>query len=453
MFHHKRIDRRTILRGLGAAVALPWLEVTSTGSASAVGGTSCASASPCRMAFLYVPNGMHMPDWNPKGTGKDFKFGPTLNRIAKFKENLNVISGLTLNGARALGDGGGDHARSVAAFLTGAHPKKTSGSDIKNGPSVDQIAASQIGNQTRLPSLELGTEASSPAGRCDSGYSCAYTSNMSWRTATSPVAKEVDPGLVFDRMFAGSNHQLSAKEKANRRRQKQSILDLVHEDAKSLHRNLGASDKRKLDEYLFAVRDIERRIKNSDKLSGDPLEGLDINRPVGVPRAYKEHVHLMMDMMVLAFQTDTTRIATFMFANAGSNRSYREIDVRAGHHDLSHHGGSKKKHTQIAKINRYHAEMFAYFLEKLSGIKEGSNSLLENSMILYGSGIGDGNRHNHENLPIVLAGNAGGKIKTGHYLKFPRETPLTNLYLSMLQKMGVEKGRIGDSTGRIRLPS
>ncbi|HMP79209.1 MAG TPA: DUF1552 domain-containing protein [Pirellulaceae bacterium] len=447
--HHREITRRTMLRGMGVAMALPMLEAMSVGKAA--WGAAGPMTVPKRLAFFFVPNGMHMPDWTPRQTGTEFELPPILNELADFRDKLNVLSGLALNGARALGDGPGDHARAVAAFLTGAHPRKTNGSDILNGMSVDQLAAAAIGNATRLPSLELGTEASAQAGNCDSGYSCVYTSNMSWRTDVSPVAKEVDPALVFDRMFAGSDWALSPEERARRDRRRRSILDLAHEDAQNLHRALGANDRRKLDEYLYAVREIEQRLQRTEKLDPTDADVVENSRPTGVPRQYSEHVKLLMDMLVLAFQTDTTRIATFMFANAGSNRGYREIGISDGHHDLSHHGNSEEKQVRISQINRYHASLFRHFLARLDAIPEGEGSLLDQCLIMYGSGISDGNAHNHDNLPILLAGGGGGSIATGRHLKFRRETPLTNLYCTLLNQMGVDVDQFSDSTGKLPL--
>ena len=440
------ISRRTVLRGMGTAVALPLLDSMMPRSIRAA---ASAQKPPARMAFLYVPNGMHMPDWTPDSEGSNFDIKPTLEPIAQFKDDMTMLSGLTLNGARALGDGGGDHARSVAAFLTGAHPKKTNGADINNGISVDQVAAEKIGDQTRLPSLELGLEQSAQAGNCDSGYSCVYTSNMCWRTPTSPVAKEVDPTAVFDRLF-GSGKEFEEKQAKSKREQyKKSVLDLVREDANDLRRKLGSTDQRKLDEYLFAVRSVERQIAGADKLSGKEQGVPDFPRPAGVPEEFDKHLELMFSLMTLAFQTDSTRVITFMFTNAGSNRSYPQIDVGDGHHSLSHHGNNKEKQEQISKINRYHVSQLAYFLKKLSDVREGEGRLLDNCMVMYGSGIGDGNRHNHDDLPIVLFGKGGGTIKPGRHIRYEKETPLTNLYLSMLDRVGASVSNLGDSTGRL----
>jgi hypothetical protein len=442
--HHRRIERRTVLRGLGATLALPWLE--SMVSVPARASTVPTSGPPLRVAFMYVPNGMHMPAWTPSAEGRDFQLTPILNEIG-FRERMLVLSGLTLDGARPHGDGGGDHARAVASFLTGAHPKKTDGANILNGPSVDQVAAEKIGHLTRLPSLELGTESSSQAGNCDSGYSCVYTSNVSWRTATSPVAKEMDPSLVFDRLFSQATAPLTPEQRAQRDKHRHSILDLVQSDANALHRALGANDRRKLDEYLYAVRDVEQRMRNADKLQNQDVDTADFSRPEGVPREYDKHVQLMLDMMVLAFQTDSTRIATFMYANAGSNRSYREIEVGDGHHDLSHHGKNADKQSGIQKINMFHARLCHYFLRRLSTIREGDGNLLDNCLIVYGSAISDGDRHNHDDLPIVLLGGGCGTVTSGRHIRYPNETPLTNLYVSLLERLKIPVDKFSDSTG------
>jgi hypothetical protein len=367
------------------------------------------------------------------------------------KPKLTVLSGLTLNGGRALGDGPGDHARCVASYLTGAHPYKTDGKDIRNGISVDQAAAQAIGDRTRFASLELGCEASAQAGRCDSGYSCVYTSNMSWRSETSPMAKETNPRAVFDRLFGSGDSQEDSKSRAERDRHRKSILDFVADDATALRQNLGAADQRKLDEYLYAVRQIERRVEESERLIGreDRATAADFPRPSGVPKAFEEHVRLMMDMMALAWATDSTRILTFMYTNAGSNRSYPDIRVPEGHHALSHHGNDPGKQAQISKINRHHVTLLQYFLDRLDSIEEAGASLLDHAMIVYGSGLGDGNRHNHDNLPILLAGRGGGTIAAGRHVRYPQETPLTNLYLAMLDRVGAPAERFSDSTGKL----
>ncbi|NND99102.1 MAG: DUF1552 domain-containing protein [Pirellulaceae bacterium] len=411
--------------------------------------TTSTATSPLRMAFFYVPNGAHMRDWTPKEDGNNYKAPLTLARLAQHQDQFNVLTGLTLDGARAHGDGGGDHARSVAAFLTGAHPRKTNGADIQNGISIDQATAQQVGTATRFASLELGLEASAQAGNCDSGYSCAYASNMSWRGPTNPMAKEIDPGALFDRLFAGDTVKQTKKAKSVREKYRKSILDFVLEDAQRLHKVLPAVDKRKLDEYLYSVRDVERRLSGTEMLRLNEDGVPDYPRPKGVPKGLAEHSELMMDMITLAMQTDSTRIISFMFTNAGSNRSYADIGVSEGHHELSHHGKSEHKQEQIAKINRYHIDRFGYLLNRLKNIRDGERSLLENSMIVYGSGISDGDRHNHDDLPILLAGNAGGQVKTGRHIRYKNGTPMCNLYLWMMRQMGAKADKFGDSTGSL----
>jgi hypothetical protein len=443
----KTLSRRTLLRGLGTTLALPLLNVMSpTRLLAAAAGED---ATPLRMGFFYVPNGAHMPDWTPKDEGGGYKLSKTIERLKDHQDKFNVLSGLTLDGARAHGDGGGDHARSVAAFLTGAHPRKTNGADIENGISVDQATAQQVGSATRFASLELGLETSSQAGNCDSGYSCAYASNMSWRGPNNPMAKEIDPGALFDRLFGGDSVKQTRQAKSVREKYRKSVLDFVLDDAKRLHSVLPAVDRRKLDEYLYSVRDVERRFGTTEMLRVGEDGVPDYPRPKGVPRQLDKHSELMMDLIALAMQTDSTRIVSFMFANAGSNRSYGDIGVSEGHHELSHHGKSEHKQEQIAKINRYQIDQFAYLLERLSAIREGDGTVLQNSMIVYGSGISDGDRHNHDDLPILLAGNAGGKVKTGRHVRYKNGTPLCNLYLWMMQQMGAQTDRFGDSSAAL----
>ena len=441
----KSLSRRTVLRGLGATVALPLLQSMST--TRLLAAVDDQDKSPLRMAFFYVPNGAHMPDWTPKKDGFGYDAPLTLQRLKEHQDTFNVLTGLTLDGARAHGDGGGDHARSVAAFLTGAHPRKTDGANIENGISVDQATVQHVGDATRFASLELGLEASSQAGRCDSGYSCAYASNMSWRGPTNPMAKEIDPGAVFDRLFAGTTIKKTRTAKSTREKYRKSVLDFVLDDAQRLHKVLPAVDRRKLDEYLYSVRDVERRLGSTEMLRLNEDGVPDYPRPRGVPKGLDKHSELMMDMITLAMQTDSTRIISFMFTNAGSNRSYNEIGVNEGHHELSHHGKSAHKQEQIAKINRFHIERFAYLLGRLKSVNEGDRTLLENSMIVYGSGISDGDRHNHDDLPILLAGSAGGKVKTGQHIRYKNGTPLCNLYVWMMQQMGVKVNKFGDSNG------
>jgi len=440
------ISRRTVLRGLGAADALPWLEAMTPRSLADGAG---AIEPPRRMIFCYVPNGMHMPEWTPGEEGELGTLPPILQPLDAYRSEMSVLSGLTLNGGRALGDGPGDHARAVASFLTSAHPYKTGGKDIRNGISVDQVAAQAVGHRTRFASLELGCDPSAQSGQCDSGYSCIYSSCMSWRSPTAPMIKEINPRAVFDRLFGSGNGPQDAATRARRDERRKSVLDFVAEDARDLRGRLGDADQRKLDEYLFAVRQIERRVDESEKLRAPEGPEIDAEfpRPAGTPREYDAHVHLMMDMMVLALASDATRILSFMFTNAGSNRSYPAIGVTSGHHELSHHGRSAEKQAAIARINRHHVGLLAYLLERLRAVKEQDATLLDRSMIVYGSGISDGDRHNHDDLPILLVGRGGGSIKSGQHIRYPAETPLANLYLALLHRMGVENAACGDSTG------
>ena len=439
------ISRRTVLRGMGTALALPLLEgmIPRTAFGGAAEGTA-----PVRMAFLYVANGMHMPDWTPESEG-ELKLSKTLAALEEYRSRMLVLSGLTLNGGRALGDGPGDHARSVASFLTGAHPRKTEGKDIKNGVSVDQVAAGKIGHLTRFASLELGCEPSAQSGNCDSGYSCMYTSNLSWRSETQPMTKEVNPRSLFDRLFGNDVSEEQKKSRALRDADRKSILDFVLEDARGLEVRLGATDKQKLDEYLHAVRQLEKRLQETEKLATLEIDVPDFPRPAGVPKDNDEHVRLMMDMLVHALATDSTRVLSFMYTNDSSNRNYKQVGVPQGHHDLSHHGGDQEKQAKIATINRHHVSHLKYFLDQLAAVKENERSLLDNSMIVYGSGIGDGDRHNHDDLPVMIAGSGGGALQTGRHVRYPKETPMTNLYLSLLDVMGAKTDRLADSTGML----
>lgn len=404
------------------------------------------------MGFFYVPNGKHMPDWTPNEEGPNYQLTKTLEVLAPFRKKVSVLTGLTLDGARAHGDGGGDHARSGAAFLTGAHPRKTDGADIQNGISVDQLAAQQVGGETRFASLELGLEGSAQSGSCDSGYSCAYSSNLSWRNSTSPLAKENNPAALFDRLFGSNPSNGKAEDiKDNAQRYRKSILDSVLEEANGLKRSLGQSDQRKLDEYMYSVREVENRLGRADLVVKTDGDRVDYARPAGVPKELDEHCKLMLDLYTLALQTDSTRVVSFMFANEGSNRAYTQVEISEGHHELSHHGKSPEKQEKIAKINRYHMSKLAYLLAKLDAVQEGERTLLDNCMLIYGSGISDGDRHNHDDLPILFCGTAAGRIKQATHTKFSKETPLCNLYLWMLTQMGVKTDSFGDSQGVLKI--
>ncbi len=445
------LSRRAVLRGLGTAVALPLLDAMGVPLLRAAGAEDAAPGThPQRLAWMYFPNGAHMQDWTPKAEGAEYVLPASLTSLEPHKKDLLVLSGLAQDQARAHGDGPGDHARSVAVFLTCAHPVKTKGANIRVGVSADQVAAQKIGAATRFASVELGIEGGRQSGNCDSGYSCAYSSNMSWRTPTTPVAKEINPRLVFERLFNDGKPGESKEARAKRLRRRKSVLDFVGRDARALKKKIGVADRAKLEEYLSGLRDIERRIERSEderKAGKDPAADFDV--PAGVPGDRREHMRLMMDLLVLAFQTDTTRVATFMLANGGSNASFPWIGVRGAHHGLTHHGGNKQKIEDVKRINHFHVSQYAYLLAKMKGVKEGEGTLLDNSMIVLGSGIGDGNRHNHDNLPVLLAGGGGGTLKTGRHVRYPRWTPLGNLYVSMLERAGAKVTAIGDSKGKL----
>ena len=444
MSRKRAISRRTVIRGMGTAMALPLLDAM----APAAGAARATSSPPVRAAFLYVPNGVILPHWTPSREGTDFVLPKTLAPLKAAREDLLVLSGLAHDKARANGDGAGDHARSGGTFLTGMQCRKTSGRDIQAGISVDQVAAQAIGERTRLPSLELGTEPGRQSGNCDSGYSCAYSSNISWRSAETPMAKEINPRSAFDRLFGDEQAARSRREAARALARRQSILDLVRTDAGDLRRRVGRSDQQKLDEYLDSVRALEHRLQTSEKEGRQALPP-GAARPDGIPRDYAQHVQLMTDMMVLAFQSDSTRIATFMYANAGSNRSYPSVGVRGGHHSLSHHRDDPNKVDHLQRIDQFHIQQFARMLERMKQIREGEGTLLDNSLVLYGCAIGDGNRHSHHDLPVLLAGRGGGSVTTGRHVRYGRDTPLCNLFLSVLDRVGAKPPRFGDSTGRL----
>jgi hypothetical protein len=430
------IQRRNILKGIAATLALPSLSSVRAATAPA---KAAAAAAPLRMAYVYIPNGVNLDLWQPKdGAGN---LSETLQPLAGLKDHFSVMRGLDHEKAEANGDGAGDHARANATFLTGCQARKTAGADIRVGASVDQIAARQIGHLTRLPSLELSTDPPRRSGHCDSGYSCAYQFNLSWRGESTPAPAERDPRLVFEKLFGSGNSEQDSR----RRVYQKSILDFVLEDANRFNQRLDHADKAKMDEYLTAVRDVERRIEQAEKFRTEIPEDL---KPNGVPDSYRDHIRLMYEMMALAFQTDSTRIATFLLAHDGSNRTFPEIGVTSAHHELSHHRGNQEILANIGKIDRFYVEQFAWFLEKLRNTKEGEGNLLDHSMIVYGGGIGDGNLHNHNDLPLLLAGHGGGSLKQGRVIRAQDGTPMTNLYLSLLDRMNVRAERIGDSNGK-----
>lgn len=433
------LSRRTVLRGAGAVLAVPFLE------AMLPARTSWATA-PRRIAWIYAPNGVHMPDWTPAAEGALAELPPLLAPLEAHKSKLLVVSGLAHDKARPHGDGPGDHARAAATFLTGCQPLKTDG-PIRAGISADQLAARDAGGLTRLRSLELGCEAGRLGGQCDSGYSCAYSNSISWSSPRTPAGKEVDPRIAFDRMFRDGDADLSPEEREARRAKRRSVLDLVRDDAKRLARSLGPDDARKLDEYLSGVRELERRIEFAER--GAAGRGAALERPEVAPEKFAERATLMADLLAAGFETDTTRIATWMLANEGSNRSYPDQGVPEGHHELSHHGGDPDKLRKIAAINRVHVEAFAHLLERLAK-PAGGEPLLDSCRIAYGSAISDGDRHNHDQLPIAVAG-GGPAWKSGRHVVLAKETPCTNLWLTMLAEFGVDAPQLGDSTGRLAL--
>lgn len=434
--------RRHFLRGLGTLMALPALESLTPRGFAAVK----EAKRPVRMAFLYIPNGVNVDEWMPTGEGAGYQLSKSLKVIEEHRNDFTVVSGLCHDWARSHGNGGGDHARATASFLTGCQAKKTAGADIQLGVSVDQIAAQQIGHLTRLPSLELSSDGQRSAGRCDSGYSCAYQFNLAWRSETMPMAPEMDPRLVFERLYGYGAAAGKGPDAARKQRLQKSVLDVVLGEAKSLSGKVNAADRRKLDEYLTSVRDIEQRIERAEKLS---TQMPDVPVPEGIPDSYQEHMRVLFDLLTLAFQTDSTRIATFMLAHDGSNRSFADIGVPEGHHSISHHQRDPEKLRKIGEIDRFYLKQLGWFLSKLKTTKDGDGNLLDNSMIVYGGGISDGDRHDHSRLPVILAGKGGGTLTPGRRVALDGEVPMTNLYLAMLERMGVKAQKVGDSTGRL----
>ena len=446
------LNRRGFLRGLGVSVALPALEsfrplLAAEATARAMGTT--ASGAPLRMAYLYIPNGVNVENWRPSGTSSSYKLGETFAPIEHMREHFQVYSGLEHKNATTGRDGPGDHARGSATFLTGQRAKKTNGSDIHLGVSVDQVAAMAAKDLTRFSSLELTTSSVRKSGNCDSGYSCAYQFNISWRSETQPMTPEANPRAVFERLFGSGNAKDRANSLGQRYASKRSLLDFIQEDAKALHKHLGRNDRQKIDEYLTGVREIELQIEKVEALGLPPDPG--VAAPEGQGASYKEHLRLLMDMMILAFKTDSTRISSFILANEGSNRNFREVGVSDGHHNISHHKGKKENLDKIAKIDRFYMEQFAYFMDKMQSTEDvDGKSLLHNSMVVYGGCIADGNRHNNDNIPVVLAGHGGGAFKPGRHVDLGEDTPMSNLYVRMLNEFGVNKKDFGDSNGMLK---
>ena len=430
----RSISRRTLLRGLGAAIALPALEAM-------VPAFAAATKSARRLVYIYVPNGIVMKQWTPAAEGAGYELPGILEPLRPYRDNLLVLSGLTHNTGRPLGDGDGDHARAAATYLTGVHPKKTAGADIHVGISVDQIAAQRIGKDTKFPSLELACEDGRLVGACDTGYSCAYSNSISWRTPSTPLPPEINPRSVFERLFGAEDE--NPADRSKRLRYETSILDYVLEDSRRLAGKLGPTDRRKIGEYLSAVREIEQRIELAEKENEQIVPSIE--KPEGYPAAFDEYVRLMFDLLLVAFQTDLTRVSTFMLAREGSTRTYREIGIPDAHHALTHHRGNPEWIEKVARINTYHVEQFGYFLGKLKSTPDGDGALLDHTLVAYGSGLSDGNRHDHADLPVLVAGGGFG----GRHIRYAKETPMNNLHLTLLDKVGVQIDSLGDSNGEL----
>ncbi|HLG56416.1 MAG TPA: DUF1552 domain-containing protein [Vicinamibacterales bacterium] len=437
----KAISRRTVLRGMGTAVALPLLDAMVPALTAQVKTPAKAVR---RLGVVYHPNGVIYENWLPMGVGRDFALSRTLAPLAPFRDQLIVVTGLSSHQAEALGDGGGDHSRASGSYLTGVHVKK-SDSIVENGVSMDQIAAKAFEKETQLSSLQLTADDNSLVGSCDVGYSCAYSSTLSWRTPTLPLMAENNPRVVFERLF-GSSDSTDARVRAARLRQDRSILDSVTSRVKQLQQTLGPTDNTKLSDYLESLRDTERRIQKAEEQRTQ--QGPDIDQPSGVPDGFEPHVQLLYDLQVLAYQSDLTRVITFMYGREQTGRPYPQIGIPEPHHPLTHHQNDAEKMEKCTKIQLYHMALFAAYLEKLRTTPDGDGSLLDHMMLLYGGGISNSDRHTHGALPTLLLGGGAGALKGGRHLVYPEDTPLTNLQLTLLDRLGVPAETLGDSTGQ-----
>lgn len=436
----KHISRRMLLRGAGAVIGLPILDAMRPALAAPATGAKQAR----RIAVVYVPNGIVMRDWQVNKVGSDFAFTRILKPLERFREDIVVVSGLSNHAANKAKGGG--HAKASGSFLSGAIPKYTAGADVHSGTTFDQIAAQKFAPETRVPSLQLGCEDSRMIGNCDTGSSCAYTNSISWKNPDSPMAVEVNPRSVFERLFGTVDPSLDAETRARRALYKKSILDLTRENTQSLVSSLGSTDRRKMDEYLTAIREVETRIAKAEKDPEIPTG----EKPSGIPFSYREYVKLMFDLQTIAFQSDLTRVSTMMLGREGSVRVYPEIGVPDPHHPLTHHRNNEDFIEKVTKINEHHVELFSYFVERLKATNDGEGSLLDHSTILYGGAISDGNQHSNHNLPLVIAGHAGG-LKGGRHVAAEAKTPAANLFVDILNRSGVEVENFGDSTGRLSL--
>jgi hypothetical protein len=442
MVFRKTIPRRTFLRGTGTALALPLLEAMRPAFASAADGATAAK----RLSFFAVPNGIIMDKWTPAAVGSGFPITPVLEPLAAFRDRMVVIGGLANNEARKLEfEIAGDHPRACSAYLTAAHPKMTSGADIHCGVSVDQLAANELGKQTPLPSLEIGLE-TPMIGACESAYSCVYYNTISWRGPETPLPMENRPRAVFERLVGDST---DPAERRARIQENRSILDLVSEDLKRLLRSVGQSDRLKLDQYSEAIRSVEQQIQVAEQQTPETLP--DMEKPIGIPEKFSDYARLMLDLQVLAFQGNMTRVATFMVGHEMGGRAYPELGFGDQHHSLTHHQGDQEKIAKVLQINVFHAKLYRYFLDKMRAVPEGEGSLLDHSLLVYGSPLSDGNMHLYRDLPVVLiAGDATG-ITGNRYVRYADDTPMANLYLTLLDRLGVTVERFGDSTGRVAL--
>jgi hypothetical protein len=440
----KHLPRRTFLRGLmGTSIALPLLDSMVPALSAA---TKTAAVPKTRMGFVYVPHGAVMDKWTPATEGVGFEFTPILKPLEPFRERLLVVTGLANKAAESQGDGGGDHARSAPSYLSGIHPLRTEGEDVRAGTTIDQFAAQKISQDTPLPSLELGIEDTGLVGVCDVGYSCAYMNSIAWRTPTQPLPMEINPRVVFERLFGdGSN----AADRLARKQEDRSILDSITGEVSHLETGLGTRDRSKISDYLDNIREIERRIQMAEKRAS-----LNVNvpeTPIGVPESFEEHAKLMYELQVLAYQAEITRVSTFMIARDLSQRTFPQIGVAEPHHSVSHHGNNPVMIAKLEKINNYHATLFAYFLEKLRSTPDGDGNLLDHSIILYGSSMSNPNEHNHFPLPLLVAGSGCGRLVGNRHIKFAERTPMSNLLLALLEKAGIERDSLGDSTGMLTI--
>jgi hypothetical protein len=436
------LPRRTFLRGMGVSLALPFLDAM----VPAFVPVAKAAEIPRRLGFVYIPNGAAMASWQPKGEGALTELSPTLKVLEPFRNQLIVPIGLSQKQAESFGDGNGEHSRAGTVWLSGVHPKHTEGADVRNGPTADQIAAMELGKNTALRSLELAMEQTYLIGNCDNGYSCVYTNSISWRTATDPNPMETNPRIVFQRLFGDGG---SAAERLAQARNDRSILDWVNADLAKLQGSLGAADRHVLGDYVDSVRELERRIQVAERQADEsPLTLPD--RPVGAPESYDEHAKLMFDLTALAFQADITRVFVFTLGKEQTNRAYPELGVVGAHHAISHHQKDPVKLEQAAKINSYHLSLTAHFLNRLKSTKEGDGTMLDHTLVLHGGGISDADQHSHIDLPLVLVGGAGG-LKGGRILRHSVDTPMNNLLLSMLDRVGVRAEKFGDATGELPL--